>query len=180
MIFVTHNRHKYEEISEAFERAGLELEWMNLEYEEIQADTTEEVSARSCRSLSSSTQGNFFLEDTGLYIESLNGFPGPYSSYVLKTIGLDGILRLLEDRDRSACFLTVISLRYGNEFKSFSGKVSGRIAESRRGSGGFGYDPIFIPGSTGKTLAEMDIHEKNTVSHRGLAVSELLKFLKAM
>lgn len=177
MIFVTHNKHKFEEIKELFRRNDLVLEWKNLEYEEIQADTTEEISRRSCEALSEIIDGDFFLEDTGLYISALNGFPGPYSSYVIQKIGLDGIIRLLEGRERSACFLTVVSLYKNGKTMQFHGKSNGMISMAARGTHGFGYDPIFIPEEAVKTLSEMDLEGKNSVSHRARAVKKLIDYL---
>lgn len=177
MIFVSHNRHKFEEITEIFEKRGLDLQWKNLEYEEIQADSTEVISRSSCNSLKGEITGDFFIEDTGLYIDSLHGFPGPYSSYVVERIGLPGILKLLEGKDRNAHFLTVVSACLNGEIMQFSGVSQGSISHEARGDFGFGYDPIFIPEGSKKTLSEMTITEKNSVSHRARAVSLLLDFL---
>lgn len=177
MIFVSHNRHKYEEIAEMFSERNLDLTWRNIEYEEIQAATTEEVSNRSCQVLAEQINEDFFLEDTGLYIEALNGFPGPYASYVVDKIGLDGILRLVDGKRRNAYFLTVISLNEGGNIRQFTGTVNGTISPEARGEHGFGYDPIFIPVSSPKTLSEMTVTEKNAVSHRAIAVRGLLDYL---
>ena len=148
-----------------------------MEYEEVQADETSEISADSARKLSSKIEGPFFLEDTGLYIDSLNGFPGPYSSFVYKKIGNRGILRLLEGNGRSAKFITVITLSVNGEFQQFTGTLEGTIALEIKGKGGFGFDPIFIPSGMDKTLAEMAIEEKNRISHRSLALGKLIPFL---
>ncbi len=180
MIFVSHNRHKFEEIRAMFKENGMDLEWMNLEYEEIQGDTTEQISRRSCETLAPMVEGDYFLEDTGLYINALNGFPGPYSSYVVEKIGLEGILRLLQNKDRSAYFLTVVSLRMNGEIEQFRGVSSGTIAFESKGEYGFGYDPVFIPEESDRTLSEMTVAEKNLVSHRARAVNQLIEFLRKL
>lgn len=146
-------------------------------YEEIQADTTEEVSLDSCRKLIAIIDGDFFIEDTGLYIGALGGFPGPYSSFVQKTIGNDGILKLVDGKDRSAEFVTVITMNKSGKIVQFRGVLKGRISDSIAGEHGFGYDPVFLPEGSGKTLAQMEISEKNRISHRADAVRKLADYL---
>ncbi len=180
VIFVTSNKHKFEEISLMFNHRGIPITWKRMKYEELQADDTRTVSLDSCMRLREVIREPFFLEDTGLYIESLKGFPGPYSSYVAGTIGNRGILDLLaHGRNRSAAFITVISYFDGREIHQFEGSVKGAISYEPAGSGGFGYDPIFMPEGTSKTLAQMSDEEKNAVSHRGMAVSKLISFILA-
>lgn len=177
MIFVTHNKNKFLEVQNMFMESNLTLEWNNVEYEEVQADTTEEVSLKSCIAVSKLLDLPFFLEDSGLYIESLGGFPGPYSSYVLKTIGLEGILRLLEPKEKRALFTTVVSLFTDGKVLQFSGILNGSIATQPSGQNGFGYDPIFIPESSKRTLAEISLEEKNKISHRSIAIRKLIEYL---
>lgn len=180
MIFVSHNRGKFEEIDELFKLNNLSLQWKNVEYEEIQAESTEEISRRSCETLTSMISEDFFIEDTGLYIKSLKGFPGPYSSYVVTKIGLPGILKLLENRERDAYFLTVVSLRIHGNIIQFSGKSSGHISFEEKGKNGFGYDPIFIPEGSELTLSEMTVAEKNAVSHRAIAINKMIDYLTGL
>ncbi len=148
-----------------------------MSYEEIQADETSEISADSARKLAPFIESPFFLEDTGLYIDSLNGFPGPYSSFVSKKIGNRGIIRLMEGMGRSARFVTVITLCANGAFHQFTGTLEGKISLEIRGEGGFGFDPIFVPSGEGRTLAEMTIDEKNSISHRSMALEQLVSFL---
>ncbi len=179
MKFITSNEHKFREISEIMAREGIELEWIRLEYDEIQEDFTELISYRSCLDLASKLEDDFFLEDTGLYIRALSGFPGPYSAYVKDTIDCPGIIRLLSGQeDRGAYFKTVISLSHKGEVVQFGGILNGTISNQETGSHGFGYDPIFIPEGGVKTLAELDVQEKNEVSHRGRAISAFVDYLK--
>jgi XTP/dITP diphosphohydrolase len=94
-----------------------------------------------------------------------------YSSYVLRTIGMDGILRLLEGKqDRSAHFECCIGASMDGEDLTVSGRCDGRMAEAPSGKGGFGFDPIFVPSGYDRTFAEISITEKNRISHRGKAV----------
>ena len=172
--FITSNMHKFNEISAYLKESGIECQWVKRTYEEIQAETTEEVSLDSAKKLSWEIKQKFFLEDTGLYIESLKGFPGPYSSYVFKTIGNQGILNLLLNKERAAYFLTVISYFNGKEILTFTGKQQGTISMEERGRTGFGYDPIFIPSGCEKTLGEMSIGEKNKHSHRIKALENFI------
>ncbi|MCL4345189.1 MAG: XTP/dITP diphosphatase [Candidatus Thermoplasmatota archaeon] len=164
--FVTSNEHKFREISAFLAMHGDECEWVRMKYEEIQDDTTESISLASARFLRGKVPEPFFLEDTGLYIDSLKGFPGPYSSYVQSTIGNSGILSLLKEKGREASFRTVISYVSGDGIEQFTGILKGSIAQEERGASGFGFDPIFIPRDSSKSLAEMSIDEKNQHSHR--------------
>jgi XTP/dITP diphosphohydrolase len=175
--FVTSNEHKFREIRSIFLEYGLEVQWTRMSYEEIQGESTASISEDSCRKLQGMISAPFFLEDTGLYIPPLGGFPGPYSSYVNRTIGNSGILKLIEN-DRRAYFETVVSLSYGGSIYRFEGRLNGTIAPSESGTGGFGYDPIFIPDGYGTTLSEMGENEKNKISHRRKATEGLVSFLK--
>jgi XTP/dITP diphosphohydrolase len=102
------------------------------------------------------------VEDDGLFIDSLSGFPGPFSSYVFKTIGNNGILKMIGD-NRDAQFVSVIVFRDAHSYTSFESKVAGTISKNIQGEG-WGYDPIFVPENQTKTYAELA--EKNKLSHR--------------
>ncbi|MEM0332314.1 MAG: non-canonical purine NTP pyrophosphatase, partial [Archaeoglobaceae archaeon] len=112
----------------------------------------------------------------GLFIEALKGFPGVYSSYVFKTIGNEGILKLMDGiTNRRAYFKAVLAYWDGKEIHIFEGKVEGEIATEIRGSGGFGFDPIFLYNK--KTFAEMG-DEKNEVSHRRRVLEKFFTWLQ--
>ncbi len=126
-------------------------------------------------------QKTVIVEDAGLFIPALGGFPGPYSAYVHDTIGNGGILQLMRQLpNRGASFKSVIGLcRHGEEPKLFTGIVEGTITAEGRGTGGFGYDPIFEPKERdGRTFAEMNTDEKNQYSHRARALRKLVEYLK--
>jgi XTP/dITP diphosphohydrolase len=177
-MLVTSNKGKYVEYKEMMERAGLDLELKLMSYPEEQLDTIEEVAEKSMSYLKGVIKGDFLIDDSGLFIESLRGFPGVYSSYVNRTLGNGGILKLMEGiRDRNAEFKTCIAY-YDGKVNLFVGRTKGAISEKMRGSNGFGFDPIFIPEGEDKTYAEMTTESKNSLSHRSKAASALLEFLK--
>ena len=150
-------------------------------YPEIQADTALDIARNSLTSLVPLVSGNFCIEDSGLQVDALNGFPGPYSSYVFRTIGWQGILDLLQGTEnRKAHFISVIGLYWNREIYTFEGRCEGTIANVGAGKTGFGFDPIFIPDAgSGKTFAEMEMASKNNISHRSLSTKQLLDFLRS-
>jgi len=119
------------------------------------------------------------VEDSGLFIDALGGFPGPYSSYAFKTIGCRGILRLMDGiGDRSASFRCAVAYcAAGSEPVVFSGVSGGSIATAMRGSKGFGFDPIFIGKGSRLTYAELDEESKCASSHRGESFRRFAEWL---
>jgi len=158
---------------------GYELEHLKTTYPEVQADTIEETIVPGLQWLMERYDRPMMIDDSGLFIDGLNGFPGAYSAYVFKTIGCDGILRLMEGmKVRSARFECCIGYMNPGGKPSISKGVSkGSISKEKAGSGGFGYDPVFIPEGYSKTFAQFEISEKNKISHRGRAIAEFLKEL---
>lgn len=167
---VTGNRHKVEEASRLLSDTGIRLVQAPIRKDEIQADNLSLIALEAARRAYSVLRRPVLVDDSGLFIDSLNGFPGPYSSYVYKTVGVEGILRLLRGiRDRRACFRTALAMIYPPLERVFHGESCGRIINEPRGSGGFGFDPIFVPEGEERTFAEMSVDEKNTYSHRSRA-----------
>ena len=178
LTFVTSNRHKFSEVSAILRDYAIPVEMASLELREIQADTLEEIAAEKAREACRRVGGPAMVEDTGLFIDSLNGFPGPYSAYVFRTIGNQGILRLVEGApDRGATFQSVFACcRPGGSPECFPSAVTGAIAPECRG-GGWGYDPIFIAeGASGRTYGELG-DEKNRLSHRRMALEDLARWI---
>jgi len=172
---ITHNRNKYEEMRKIIPT----LEMVDMEYPEIQADALEDVVEFALNYLAERIDGDFIIDDSGLFIDSLHGFPGVYSAYVFKTLGNEGILKLMEGvEDRRATFKTVAGLRFHGQNFKFVGLCHGEISEEPRGTNGFGYDPIFIPEGEDRTFAEMSTEEKNRISHRGKAIRKVASFLQ--
>jgi len=173
LYFVTSNEGKFAEAQCIFK----DLVHKNIGYAEIQADTLEEVATYGMKEVSSRLQGPVMLEDAGLFIEALKGFPGVYSAYVQKTVGNNGILKLMDGvANRRAFFKSVVAYAEpGLGPRLFSGEVHGRIGFEARGGKGFGYDPIFYVGE--KSLGEMEIEEKNRISHRAVSMRCLKEWL---
>lgn len=147
---------------------------------EIQSDELAAIALYSAVQASLQLKDPFFVEDSGLYIPSLGGFPGPYSSFVYRTLGVKGVLKLMKGlTERQAYFESVIVLHCPQHgFKLFKGVVQGLIPEEARGSGGFGFDPIFIPEGHDRTFAEMPTEVKNTLSHRSRAFRKMVEWLR--
>ncbi len=176
---MTTNEGKFREVSRMLAEAGIESEMADLDYPEIQCDTLEEVVQNALNWLSGRVEGDFLIDDSGLFISSLGGFPGVYSSYVFHTISCEGILKILEGvEDRDAEFRCCFGLHWKGEDRLFLGVSPGTMTKDERGEGGFGYDPIFVPSGHQKTFAEISTEEKNQLSHRGKALEKVLEFLK--
>jgi XTP/dITP diphosphohydrolase len=175
VLFITSNEGKFREVEKIGRRYSVEVRWHREEYFEPQASSLHEIARISCEILSKKIGKPFIIEDSGLFIESLMGFPGPYSSYVFKTIGNEGIIRLMNGiENRKAYFLAIVAFFDGKDIHIFEGKTEGRISEAIRGNKGFGYDPVFLYGE--KTFAEMG-DEKNEVSHRRKAFEKFFRWL---
>ncbi|MBK5190364.1 MAG: XTP/dITP diphosphatase [Methanosarcinales archaeon] len=186
LIFITTNSHKVKEINELADAESRNITILHRDYDypELQLDEIEAVAQESANYIREKTgiEDSFFIEDTGLFIPALNGFPGPFSAFVFRTIGNEGILKLMADKKgeaRKATFKTVVAFCEAPQKTPvlFVGIAEGRIAEEIRGRGGFGYDPIFEFEGAEKTFAEMSTEEKNHVSHRSRAFEKLLDYL---
>jgi XTP/dITP diphosphohydrolase len=119
------------------------------------------------------------IDDSGLFINALKGFPGVYSAYGQKTVGNKGILKLMDGvEDRTAVFKCCIGCMIGEERIIVTGTCHGYILFEEKGDGGFGYDPIFTPDGD-RSFAEIPVEEKNAISHRGNATKLLIDELKA-
>ena len=166
---VTSNAGKAAEVA-AFFGGLLEVDHVALDIPEQRSDDIAEIARGKARYSYSRLKTPLIVDDTGFFIDSLNGFPGPYAAYVLNSIGNTGILKLMEGiSDRNARFTTGIAYADEHCTEVFTGTLEGKIAFSPRGKNGFGYDPIFEIGT--KTLAEFSIEEKSAISHRAKALS---------
>ena len=173
----TSSDHKYDEAKEVLSEYGIELERLSIDRVEIQADDPGIIAEYSLKVLDLDIP--LLIEDAGLYIDKYFGFPGPYSSYALRTITNGGILKLLEgDTDRGAKYISAVAFRDGETAVTFKGEVEGEISHEEIGTGGFGYDPIFIPAEgDGRTFGEMSAEEKAKISHRARAFRKLAEWL---
>jgi len=150
VIFASSNIHKYEEAKEILAEFGIELEFFKTDFVEIQDDSLAKLAVQKALNAYDKCKKPVIIEDDGLFIDSLSGFPGPYSSYIFNTIGNNGILKLIGD-NRDAQFRAVIAFcDSSNEPTSFESSVAGKISKNIQ-DGGWGYDPIFIPEKQNKT-----------------------------
>jgi XTP/dITP diphosphohydrolase len=181
LYFITSNKGKYNEAKEAFSNINIEIIRENLGYSEIQANSLEEVVIFGVKQIQERFSYPFIIEDAGLFINALNGFPGVYSSYIFQTLGCIGILKLLKSlnkNQRQACFKSVYGYCLSDKkTKFFTGECNGIISDKKIGENGFGYDPIFIPNNSNKTFAQMNTIEKNNYSHRGKSLAKLIDFI---
>lgn len=172
--FVTSNKGK---LKEAREILGRKIVAAGIDVEEIQAlDVRDVVKDKAIRSYDLMRRP-VMVEDTGLYIKGLNGFPGALIKWALKTIGNKGLCEMLGSKNRSAYSETAICLYDGKNAKIFTGRANGSISKSPKGNSGFGWDPIFIPDGRKQTYAEMGSAEKNRISGRSKALKKLKIYL---
>jgi len=181
-VLVTTNKGKASEFSQIFKEYGFNFRVEPMATPEIQEDDLRKIARYSVLYAYKVLREPVLVEDAGLFIKALNGFPGPYSSYVYKTIGVDGILKLMEGVvRRDARFESALAFYSPlTELKIFTGAVEGRISEEPKGRGGFGFDPIFIPDGSIKTFAEMSLEEKNRFSHRARAARKFAEWFKTL
>ncbi len=182
IYFATGNKGKLLEVREKFAALGIVVEQLVHEYPEIQSDSLESVVEWGLSWLWEKHAKPVMIDDSGLFVDALEGFPGVFSAYAFGSLGCDGIIKLLADaNDRAAEFRCCAGFVDEDGSKIVvTGQVRGRIIQEPRGSGGFGYDPIFVPEGHERTFAEMSVGEKNSVSHRGRAFEQLADALKRL
>lgn len=176
LFFATGNDHKVEEAKAALAQFDVQVsKYEGYHKLEIQSNDLEEIASSALALILQNTEKPVFVEDSGLFIHELNGFPGPYSSYVFETLGVEGILKLMEGaKTRKAEFRSSVAFGVGGKWlANFSSATEGTIQMQARGEKGFGFDPIFVPMWTQKTFAEMVMKEKTVYSHRAKALSKV-------
>ena len=192
ILFATGNVHKISEAAAILNLLGhtvspLLIDGNLPELVEPQADDLETVASAKINQAKSMVQETpladsaILVEDSGLFIDSLDGFPGPFSSYVERSVGLNGILKLLDGtEERRAEYRAVAILEVEGRELLATGVCQGVIAEECLGERGFGYDPIFVPDEgDGRTCAQMSSEEKSEISHRGRALKAMSELLKS-
>ena len=187
LVFASNNKNKIKEIQLLVPKS---IKVLSLEdigcFEEIPEteDTIEGNAIQKANYVTEKYGYNCFADDTGLEVEALNGEPGVYSARYAgeqkdATDNMDKLLNNLKGiSNRNAQFKTVIALNLNGNQSLFTGIIKGKIIEEKIGSNGFGYDPIFVAEGYSQTFAELTIGEKSVISHRGLAVKQLVDFLK--
>ena len=168
ILFATSNKGKVQEAADILKKIDIRLTHFPFEYRELRSDSLEEIAEDAVKEAHRRCGKPVFVEDAGLFIDALDGFPGTFSGWVQKKIGNMGILKLMdgvEEKRRSARFEARIAYHDGERITIHPGTCKGLIAKEARGTGGFGYDPIFVPEGHSQTFAE-NIQLKNNLSHR--------------
>lgn len=186
LVFASNNKNKIKEIKnqlpDSIEILSLEDIGCVVDIPET-ADTIEGNALLKADFIKRHYGYDCFADDSGLEVDALNGAPGVYSARYAgeqknDEDNMDKLLCELQDKDnRKANFKTVITLHIKGETYNFTGLVNGQIIHERRGTDGFGYDPIFQADGMDKTFAEISMEEKIAISHRGKAVKQLVEFL---
>ncbi|WP_291136770.1 non-canonical purine NTP diphosphatase [Flavobacterium sp. UBA7663] len=189
LVFASNNKNKIQEIQALVPNT---IQIVSLEdigcTEDIPetADTIEGNAILKANYVTEKYGYDCFADDTGLEVDALNGAPGVYSARYAgeqkdANDNMDKLLSELKDKsNRKANFKTVIALNLNGKQNLFTGIINGKIIEEKIGTNGFGYDPIFVADGFEKTFAELSMEEKSTISHRGIAVKELILFLQKL
>jgi len=179
VYFATKNRNKFLEVVAIASSFGIDLKHLKVEKMEIQSDSLRDIACFAAMRAAKASNLRVIAEDAGLFVKVWTGFPGPYSSYVFKTLGNRGILKLMRNvEERQATFRAAIAYcKPSHAPVCFEGNVRGTISRNAKGRLGFGFDPIFIPSSgDGRTFAQMTNREKGRFSHRAMAFVKFSKW----
>jgi XTP/dITP diphosphohydrolase len=177
--FATSNNHKFDEAQFVLKEFGVVLGRLPSKGPELQSGDPSEVAKHAAVEAYRALRKPLFVEDTGLFIDSLQGFPGTSASFAFHTLALGGILKLMNGVDaRGAEFVSAVAY-CGDSFGPhvFIGHLKGTVALHPSGREGFGFDPIFVPSESGRTLAQLTFTEKCAISHRGKAIRALGRWL---
>jgi XTP/dITP diphosphohydrolase len=189
LCFATNNRHKLAEIQVMLGDAFTLVTPQDLDFHEELPETGHTLEANSfekTKYLYDHARVNAFGDDTGLEVRALGGAPGVDSAHYAgpardAAANMQRVLAELDGQpDRSARFRTVITLIIEGDIRQFEGIVEGTLLEAPRGTGGFGYDPLFVPSGYDRTFGEMSLEEKGTLSHRARAFAQLVAYLKSL
>ncbi len=189
LVFATNNQHKLQELQNMLSD---DIQLLSLKDVDVTEDipetqeTLEGNASQKAHYIYDRLGLNCFADDTGLEIKALNGAPGVYSARFAgpQREAEDNMKKVLDElyeiNERSARFRTIISLIIDGKEVQFEGIVDGEITVEKSGAEGFGYDPIFKPLGYQQTFAEMDMNEKNKISHRARAVQKLVRYLNKL
>ncbi len=177
--FATSNDHKFEEARFVLRELGIVPCRLPSKGPELQSGDPSEVAVHAAVGAYRTSRKPLFVEDTGLFIESLRGFPGTCASFAFQTLGLEGILKLMDGTSaRGAEFVSAVAYCDGSsEPRVFVGRLKGRVALRPLGARGFGFDPIFVPTGARRTLAQITLSEKCAISHRASALRAFGRWL---
>ena len=177
IMLVTSNKNKVKEFRHVLE-PEVKVNHIEMSYPELRHDSNEEIAKESAERLAKEIKKAVVVEDSGLFIDALNGLPGVCSAYIHKRIGLPGTLKLLEgEKNRRAYYFSAVAYcKPGKKPVTFTGREDGTIAISVRGNNGWGHDPVFIPDNDTRTYGEMsDVSEKKRF--RAMAIKKLKEYL---
>jgi XTP/dITP diphosphohydrolase len=189
LVFATNNQHKLKEVQEMLSNSieVLSLKDIGCSEDVEETEITLEGNAKLKADYITEKYGfDCFADDTGLEVDALNGKPGVFSARYGGEHGnseknMQKLLKELHGKaNRKAQFRTAVALNLENKQYLFEGICEGEILEKKTGTGGFGYDPIFKPTEASASFAEMNSEEKNKISHRGIAIQELVQFLNSL
>jgi XTP/dITP diphosphohydrolase len=176
---MTENPDKFREAKSILDFQGIKIRQLKRAKVEVQDSSLEKIARLAVKTASVNPPGLVLVEDSGLFINALGGFPGPFSSYVYKTIGLKGILGLMQGKRRSAYFQSSIAVGSADlQPRVFTGIVRGSISRKIAGTAGFGFDPIFAPEGSTETFGQTSKDFKNKNSHRARAFVKFAKWYK--
>ena len=174
IYFLTGNENKLKEVKEFIP----EIMGLNIDVVEIQSINAEEIIKHKLSEAKKQYNKRFVVEDTSLYLDCLNGLPGPLIKWFLKTIGNEGLVKLAKfHNNNKAVAKCLVGFSDGDKIEFFEGSINGKIVY-QKGENGFGWDKIFQPDGYEKTFAEMTSEEKNNISHRRIAFEKLKNHLQ--
>jgi len=175
---ITSNPGKVKEFAKMLSELDIEAEHCKISYDEVQTSELEKVVEKGIEELRKKGLKDFIIDDSGLFVNALKGFPGVYSAYAQKTLGNRGLLKQMDGiEDRNAEFRCCIGCFINDKTIIVTGTCSGKILFKEQGTEGFGFDPIFSHDGE-RSFAEIPIEEKNKISHRGNALELLILELK--
>ena len=189
LVFASNNKNKIQEIQQLVPNSIQILSLEEIGCTENIPETADTIEGNAILKANYVTEKygyDCFADDTGLEVEVLNGAPGVYSARYAgeqkdANDNMNKLLLELKDKtNRKANFKTVIALNLNGKQNLFTGIINGKIIEEKIGTNGFGYDPIFVADGYEKTFAKLSMEEKSTISHRGIAVKQLLTFLQKL
>ena len=175
IVVVTTSKDKLAEINEIL---GTNHKVSKLDIPEIQSLNLDEVVADKAIKAYELVKKPVLVEDISLEIKALNGLPGTFIKFFLKTLGTEGTVALVKGKDTTTLVTAAVAIYNGKNLKIFKGSIKGTLSPKNRGNYGFGFDKVFIPNGYNQTLGEMPPSLKNKISHRALALKKVKKFLK--
>ena len=182
VYLVTGNRHKVEEIKALLKEFGVTVKQLKEEKIEPKDWTIVKTAEYNAQEIANRLGKNIIVDDTGFFLDAYNNFPGHSPAWIFKTIGYEGIFKLLEGKVRTGYFMTAAAFcKPGEKAKVFTGKMKGRVADKIRGldKDSMPYNKIFVPDDIPKPYIELSLKERNSISQRSKAVKKLGKWLRS-